>query len=186
MSGLLARRTGNGGNDPGPGAYAIRGTIGDAPKYTIKGRHETANRPLAAPYRSLPSTVGNGPKISMASRHADREVTATPGPNYLPPALGADATKTTMSYRHAETRDSRLDNPGPGAYSIQPRFANDAPKATLHQRTGKTDDNTISPGPAAYLPNMDAVKKRAPSATMHVRPRDSQLEVTPGPSDYEI
>ena len=186
MSRLLARRTGNSGNDPGPGAYSIHGTIGDAPKYTIKGRHESTMRPFTAPYRSLPTTVGNGPKISMASRHADREITATPGPNYVPPALGADAKKTTMSYRHSEARDSRLDNPGPGAYDIQPRFANDAQKSTLHQRTGKNDSNTISPGPAAYLPNMDAVKKRAPSATMHVRPRDSQLEVTPGPSDYAI
>ena len=93
----------------------------------------------------------------MASRHdlPDRE--NTPGPNYVPPPLGSDAAKVAMSYRHSEPRDSRLDNPGPGAYDIQPKFANDAPKATMHVRTS-TRDTESTPGPAAYSPDYLATK----------------------------
>ena len=185
MSGMVARATGGRGESPGPGAYGFHSTVGDAPKYTIKGRHNLASKPNDAPYRGLPSTLGDAPKYSLSSRHKVKDVENTPGPNYVPPPLGADAQKSSMSYRHGETRDSRYDNPGPGAYNIQPKFANDAQKSTLHGRTGVEHTND-SPGPAAYLPNLDATKKRAPAVAMHMRPQDRAVDVTPGPSDYEI
>jgi hypothetical protein len=137
-------------------------------------------RPTTAPYRTLPSSVGEGPKISLASRHKTRDAENTPGPGYVPPALGSDAQKSALASRHSEGRDSRLDNPGPGAYTIAPKFANDANKYTLHQRTGTRSDETASPGPGAYAPNMDAVKPRAPSATLHIRPQNPRRDETPG------
>jgi hypothetical protein len=157
---------------PGPGTYSpTNRELGEAPKYTMKGRHEIAEHPVAAPYRDIPSTVGEGPKISLASRHEPRGLEDSPGPNYIPPPLGSDAQKTAMSYRHGEVRDSRLDNPGPGAYNIEPRFANDAPKATLHGRTEVGGVDSCSPGPAAYGPpyyNWDAHG----GAYMGIRPKD--------------
>ena len=185
LNGMVARATGGLDQSPGPGAYGFHSTMGDAPKYTIKGRHNLATKGNDAPYRGLPSTMGEGPKYSLASRPKAKENDTTPGPNYVPPPLGADAQKTSMSYRHGESRDSRYDNPGPGAYNIQSKFANDAQKSTLHGRTG-TDRVNDSPGPAAYLPNLDATKKRAPAVSMHVRPQDRAVDVTPGPSDYAI
>ena len=98
----------------------------------------------------------------------------------MPPPLGADAPKNSMSYRHGEARDSRLDNPGPGAYNIEPKFANDANKFTLHQRTKAGLGDNCSPGPAAYSPNIDAVKKKAPASSMHIRPKTAGPEETPG------
>ena len=186
-SGLVARVTGHNDSGPGPGAYTpTMSNKTKAPSYTLKGRYETKVSSNDAPYRAIPSTVGEGPRISMASRHATRDSESTPGPSYVPPSLGSDAPKATMSYRHGETRDSRAENPGPGAYNIQPKFANDAPKATLHSRTRMFGDDSASPGPAAYKPDYSATHKRAPSATMHVRTSLAAPEVTPGPSDYNV
>ena len=170
---------------PGPGAYDTRGE-NDGPKFTIKGRHSSPERPITAPYRSIPTTVGEGPKYSLASRTGTQTVQDTPGPSYVPPPLGHDAKKSSMSPRHSHDIDPYRDNPGPGAYNVQPKFANDAPKSTMHQRTKMIEPGTASPGPGAYMPNYNATRKGAQASTMHIRPQTGAQEVTPGPSDYEV
>lgn len=163
---------------PGPGAYDTRGSLG-GPRWTMKGRHSRDTAPTNAPYRSLPSTVGSGPKISLSSRHNTRDGDVTPGPSYVPPGIGSGARKTALSGRHAPLRSS-MDTPGPGAYNVRPMFANDAKKSTLHGRTRGPEEGTASPGPAAYSPNVNATKPRAPAATMHVRTKLPGPESTPG------
>ena len=188
---LVARVTSSQTQTPGPGAYSPTYKVSnkpDAPKYSFKGRHEMKNQAIDAQFNNIPSTVGQGPKISLASRHEIRETDRTPGPNYIPPPLGSDAKKVSMSFRTREVRSLSADNPGPGAYSIPPKFANDARKATLHSRTSDQFDigKNNSPGPAAYTPDYMAVRKRAPSATLHVRTSYEKSDVTPGPGAYQI
>jgi hypothetical protein len=183
---MLARVTGRTTGEPGPGAYQIPSTVGNAPRWTLKGRHPDHEGGSGAPYRTLPSTVGDGPKISLASRHGSRDATQTPGPAYIPPPLGTDAKKSSLSYRHTHGQDSGIDSPGPGAYAIKPKFGNEANKFTFHQRTGGTRDDTVSPGPAAYHPNLDAMYPHALPSTMHIRTKSGSSDVTPGPSDYAV
>jgi hypothetical protein len=78
-------------------------------------------------------------KISSQKRGPDN----TPGSTYIPLALGSDTQKSSLSYRHAEGRDSRLNNPGLGADSIIAKFANEAYKYTLYQRTCNQSDETL-------------------------------------------
>lgn len=182
---LFARRTGYRDSGPGPGAYETRGR-NSGPQWTIKGRYSFTSHPTNAPYRSIPTTVGEGPKYSIYSRTKSRDIQASPGPNYVPAPLGSDAKKITMTYRHGEAKDSRIDNPGPGSYNTQPKFAEDAPKPTLHSRTKVIEVGSSSPGPAAYKPDYSATQDRAPSVSMHIRPQGKSKEVTPGPSDYEV
>lgn len=189
QSGLLARVTNSGTATPGPGAYTPGlSHKASAPAYTLKGRHETTSQLTTAPYRDLPSSIGAGPKISLASRHAQRGGESSPGPSYIPPPLGSDAKKSSFSFRHPEGRDVKSDNPGPGAYSISPAFANEAKKYTLHGRTG--DPFRISsetPGPAAYNPDYLATRTRPPSSTFHVRTTlPTTADITPGPGAYAI
>jgi hypothetical protein len=184
-----ARVIGDRSAAPGPGAYKetkITAYKEKSPEWTLKGRHDLPETPMTAPYRDIGSTMGQGPKISMASRHRTRDVEETPGPGYMPPGLGQGSQKFSMLSRHDEGRDPRLDNPGPGAYSIQPKFANDANKFTLHGRTRAGQIDSCSPGPAAYNPDYSATKGRGPSASMHIRPRSGDITVTPGPSDYNV
>jgi hypothetical protein len=179
-SGLVARVTGKNTTIPTPAAYNLKTMIGDAPKYTPKSRHPVPERPTGGPYRALLSLVGEGPKISLASPHKERGAESTPGPAYIPPALGLDAQKSAWASRHAQGPDSRLENPGPCAYNITPKFVNEANRYILHQRTRTRSDETPSPGPGVYAPNMDAVKRRVPSATVHIRPQNPQKEGAPG------
>jgi hypothetical protein len=172
---------------PGPGAYTpTDSNRARGASYTLKSRHESVERPNTAPYRDIGSTVGAGPKISLSSRHKVRVGDDTPGPSYVPPNLGTDAQKSALSSRRAEPRDSRADNPGPGAYSIAPKFANEGTKSTLHQRTSGGGPDHCSPGPAAYSPDYWAAKPRSPSASLHIRPKDLQRDPTPGPPDYQV
>jgi hypothetical protein len=166
---------------PGPGAYSpTDANKPTAAVYTLKSRHESVERPNTAPYRDIGSTVGEGPKISLSSRHKVPDGDNFPGPNYWPPALGEDAQKSAMSFRYGQDRSPYRDNPGPGAYNIEPKFANEANKYTLHQRTNQGDPDNCSPGPAAYTPDINAQKPRAPSASMHIRPEDKGPDETPG------
>ena len=54
---LFARCTGYRDSGPGPGAYETR-TRNSGPQWTIKGRYSSSDRSIAAPYRSIPTTVG--------------------------------------------------------------------------------------------------------------------------------
>lgn len=182
---LFARCTGRRDSGPGPGAYDAR-YRNSGPQFTIKGRYSSKIIPYTAPYRSIPTTVGEGPKYSIYSRPKARDSQSTPGPNYVPAPLGSDAKTITMSHNHSDVKDSRIDNPGPGAYDVQPKFANDAPKSTLHSRPKIIEIGASSPGPAAYKPDYNVTQERSPSASMHIRPQAKSIEVTPGPSDYEI
>lgn len=168
---------------PGPGAYNVGSSMDrrGTPGFTMKSRHETTQQVTAAPYRDLPSTIGQGPKISMYSRHETRRVSDTPGPSYVPPAMGTDSKKISMGIRTNTSHDSRAETPGPGAYNIRPQFATDAKKFSMRSRTKNLNEGeSASPGPGAYAPNYDATRKRAPTATMHVRTKMHQPEETPG------
>jgi hypothetical protein len=165
---------------PGPVSYAINRTLGSGPKHTLKSRHPEEARPLTAPYRVIPSAVGERPKASLASRHSSRTPSDTPSPTYLPPPFGTDARRLALSSRRAGSRDPSADNPGPGAYSIEPRFARDANRFTLHQRTRTAEPGAASPGPGAYSPDFGAVRHRPPAASMHIRPSDPARDATAG------
>ncbi|OHT12043.1 hypothetical protein TRFO_18233 [Tritrichomonas foetus] len=164
---------------PGPGAYnPTNMNNNNAPSFTFKSRHEVASRPITVQYRTLPTTIGQGPKIALASRHEARTAIDTPGPSYVPPQLGSDAKMISLASRMAGTRDSRADNPGPGAYDVRSSFGKDARSATLHSRTSTNEGKgNIGPGPGAYYPQ---IENRAPSATMHIRTALRSAEETPG------
>ena len=187
---LVARVTSSATSTPGPGAYYPQYKISnkpDAPKYSFQSRHDSKTNSLDVPFNNIPSTIGQGPKISLASRHTENNNEQTPGPSYVPPPLGSDAKKVSMASRHKEIRSLSADNPGPGTYSIPPKFANDAHKFTLHGRTNdQFSFGSQSPGPAAYNPDYMAVKKRAPSATLHIRASYTKGDITPGPGAYQI
>jgi hypothetical protein len=183
---LAAHITGDGRRgSPGPSEYSIRSRMGDAPKWTMKGRYAETERPNTAPYRDIGTTVGSGPKIALSSRHRELPGLDTPGPSYVPRRLGEDAQKNSLHARVSHARDLRLDNPGPGTYDYSPRFATDSQKYTLKSRVGIPAES-VSPGPAAYSPDYRKTKAAAPSATLHIRPEQRQGEATPGPSDYSI
>jgi hypothetical protein len=167
-------------NNPGPGQYSPTGNNEQlSPHFTIKGRHDIPQKVVDAPYRSLPDSFASIPKISLSSRHRELQGNISPGPSYVPPGLGSDAQKTSMSFRTQSVTDPRASNPGPGSYEISPRFSNDAHKYTLKGRQGVEYSNP-SPGPAAYSPDFNKSKVSAPAPSIHIRPADRSPDQRPG------
>jgi len=171
---------------PGPGSYDAPVVFGSGPKFSMKGRYETKKNIESAPYHNIPSTVGEGPKVSFGQRIEKTISEQTPGPSYVPPPLGQESLKISMGQGRTAVKNYKNDIPGPGSYSIPPTFANEAPTITLHTRIPDNGTETISPGPGAYYPNIDSVKKCAPKSSLHIRPKENEKIVTPGPSDYAI
>jgi hypothetical protein len=170
------------GGGPGPGAYDPSNPTITSPAFSIKGRHESAEKPNTAPYQMLPSTVGEGPKYSLHSRPADRDAVQSPGPNYIHSPHGTDAAKYSMTSQH----DAKPlgETPGPGQYTVGSSIV-DAPKFTLHGRTPKAIGGTASPGPTAYSPDSFKWGDQGGRRILE-RFTEHSLEVSPGPSDYVI
>jgi hypothetical protein len=100
--------------------------------------------------------VGEGPKISLASRYdpksGDTRDNPGPGAYEITSQISNDSIKYTL---HQRTNDL-------------------------------TTGQITSPGPAACTPDYMPTKRTAPISTLHVRPGDHSLYVTPGASDYVI
>ena len=78
---LFARIVGNRNYSPSPAQYQIKSTFGhETPQWTIKGRYRSRRLEQGGEYRNLPSSVGNGPKITMKGRGRAQSVPDTPGP----------------------------------------------------------------------------------------------------------
>jgi hypothetical protein len=171
MSGLLARVTSSSAPNPGPGAYSIRGSIGTAPRYTLKSRHDIAEHPNTAPYRRLPSMIGIGRVAALSSRYERAPRTDAPGPSYVPAPLGSSARRSALASRY-ERADPRAAVPGPGQYQVPAPFGRSGPKFGLRGRPSTPTSGHDSPGPAAYRVSADAGRTRARTATLHIRPPD--------------
>ena len=161
---------------PGPGAYSPSGKPG-GPRYSIGERHPIEDRPITAPYRSFPSSIGQGRKVAIMGRHELRGDT-TPGPSYIPPGIGASGKMWTMGKRYAPLKP--LDTPGPGEYKVGTDFARQARSSSLHGRDKTIDIQKDSPGPAAYTPNALATKRRSPATTIHLRTKLRDPDQTGG------
>jgi hypothetical protein len=97
----------------------------------------------------LPSNVGEGPKISLSSRHKDLKGFSTPSPDaYSPDYRKVKKTAPVPAVHSRLTDPSPPVVPGPGEYSPDyTRLGTAAPQPTMHIRHRE-------PGPdyvAAYL-----------------------------------
>jgi len=159
---------------PGPADYAPNGRL-KSPSYTIGPRIEQKNKKLDVPYYSIPSSVGEGPKITINSRTKEKPYDPQPGPAYTPPQFGSESTKVTFGHRYyKKTEDT---SPGPGQY---PTPDSRTCKISIHPKLMVKTENNGSPGPAAYSPDYTVTKKSSPRPYIHVKPTLKSTDKTPG------
>lgn len=161
---------------PGPKYDVPHGLGRDAPKFTIRSRHDVDPKIKGAPYQAIPSAVGQGPKWSFGARTGKEKIDPAPGPSYMPPAFGKEARASSMfSRRDVQKREAGAVSPGPGKYLIPGAVGETGKKYTLKARQFPPNEGGASgPGPGKYNPNfMDA-----PTAvTIHSRlvdPKDKE------------
>lgn len=181
MTGLFARVISR-SVTPGPGSYnpTMFGKP-SSPRFTLKSRQERRVEVLDVPYRKIPSSIGDVPRISLGSRHPTKPLESTPGPEYIPPTIGHDAKKSSLSSRQAGARDTRIDYPGPDRYNVRTPFAKGARSASLHSRPNDMFAvRSSGPGPAAYYPDYSLTRPSSPSPTMHIRTKVAEPQETAG------
>ena len=168
---------------PGPGSYDIPSDFGKAPSWTIKHKYKKKTPERGAGYQNLGTTIGQGRKSSIKNRIQDRDYTQSPGPSYMPPALGSEAQKSTFHERIASR--SKETTPGPGSYDISTKF--DGKKYTIGSRKWMPSEGEV-PGPGVGKLNPDYSKTMRSSTAHSIRPRyaEPKKEPTPSPNDYTI
>ena len=186
MTGLFARVISR-SVTPGPGSYnpTMFGKP-SSPRFTLKSRQERRVEVLDVPYRKIPSSIGDVPRISLGSRHPTKPLESTPGPEYIPPIIGHDAKKSSFGKRVDRSRDTRADIPGPGTYDIGTTISKDSLKFSLY---GRPNDYFVSksdtPGPEYIPPTIGHDAKKSSLSSRQAGARDTRIDY-PGPDRYNV
>lgn len=148
---------------PGPAAYVPPLEFGkNAPKVSIAHRTPAlSSRVTSGEFVALKSTIGEGPKYTMASRYPEKSSSEmTPGPCLAAPTFGSDGPKIAI-HGHRSTGNSQQTSPGPADFNPTKQFGADSPRIVMHQKIGKDWMNlSDSPGPAAYSYNPSSLSTR--------------------------
>ncbi|OHT14530.1 hypothetical protein TRFO_15049 [Tritrichomonas foetus] len=99
---------------PDPGKYDIPSTFGQGPKITFHTRHKEFKREYNPDYYPLPSTLSKK-GCTIGTKFKTREsLPASPGPSYNASTIG-QGRKSSLHVRHYEPKN---DTPGPGQYNV--------------------------------------------------------------------
>lgn len=166
---------------PGPADYVDRDRFGDGLKYSIRPRVMPKNETVDPALVNLPTCIGKGQKHSLSSRYDPPNPFVPPGPNYVAPSFGADATK--IGFTKSRQRTKIKKSPGPADYSITPvaakGFGTESPRTNI--RTGGPRvlwDTINSPGPAVYKPRYMEVRASSPKYTISHKYKERKKDRT--------
>lgn len=185
---------------PGPDTFNTRTEPGvDSPKFTIRPRYPDRSPAQTAPYRALPTTLGDAPKFTMRPKCEPRLSETTPGPSYIPPPFGSDLRKTgnstfgprggSVEPKRARLYQSYSQNPfGPAEFDARavpgsPR----APAYTIAPHCGESwIRKNANPGAGTYQPNFHCGKRGAPRYSIGQVCNTSYDQGFPGPGRYDV
>lgn len=166
---------------PSPADYVDRDHFGDGLKYSIRARFPVPQSTLDPYLVNLPTTVGEGPKISVSGKCDPPHPWVPPGPNYVPPPFGKDAHKVVFKKSRKRPRINRT--PGPSDYHITPKAARavgtESPRINIRTGGPRQLWGTIeSPGPACYKPRHMQARESSPKWTIGHRYNDRRKDRT--------
>lgn len=165
---------------PGPGTYRPASGM-NAPKISIHNKFYEKEPELGVPYRSMPSTIGQGKKYSLSSRHRELGPDDTPGPIYVPPGFGFGAPKVSIGSR--TYRRAPEITPGPGYYETSATWKKTINFPSHAPRPRSVDPIDLSPGPGSYS---GVVGYSSPRYTIGRRYETKAYDTSPGPGAYDI
>jgi hypothetical protein len=146
-------------NTPGP-KWDTRPRAGsESPQYSLRSRIDPKKELLKPPYQKLHDVTGNeSSRWSFGVRPKDRNWICSPGPTYIPPALGRDARKWTAGADRGRDIGQGHIPFGPGGGKYNTRSESELPKWTLKAREFGPDlQLPDGPGTGKYLPDFARV-----------------------------
>ncbi|OHS97783.1 hypothetical protein TRFO_09192 [Tritrichomonas foetus] len=166
---------------PGPAKYEPEKHYPkEGPQYSLRSRIDTPKDVIRAPYQALKSTVGDGLKYSLSYRPKDLAKPVTPGPAYVPPPFGSDATKCSLTSR----RDTKKPAPGPGPGAYDVNQPNSGRKWSMKGRNFLPDRKDAGPGVGKYNPDYDKVLPSPRRNQILERPKERNT--VSGPGYYDL
>lgn len=166
---------------PSPAEYVDRDHFGDGLKYSIRPRVNYRPDTIDPSLVNLPTCIGQGQKHSLSSRHPPLNPFVPPGPNYVTPSFGSDATK--IGFTKSRPSKKKVRTPGPADYTISAQAAKavgtESPRTNI--RTGGPRvlwDTISSPGPAMYKPRYMDVRESSPRYTISHKYNDRKKDRT--------
>ena len=170
-------RVGPAEKNPGPAAYDIRGSMYQPNKgVAISPRLNRQNNQTNGNYVSLPSTIGQGPKISFGYRSKELKKFIPPGPSYVPPAFGSKCPR--YPFPKAPVKRDYGCGPGPAGYSVRyPSLVDSNHECTIPRSPRRTSFLKSDTNGAPLLsPRYDKVQKKAPTYPIAHKPKPRKIE----------
>ena len=162
--------------NPGPAAYYTGGDMYRPNKgVTISPRLSMQNNQTNGRYVSLPSTIGQGPKISLGSRFKEvKPKFIPPGPTYVPPAFGSKCPR--FSFPKAKPRKIK-PTPGPATYKVRyPSLVDSNHECTIPHSPRQSSFPKSQNDAMILSPRYDKVQKKAPSYPIAQKPKPPKIE----------
>ena len=167
--------------EPSPGPkYNNPGEIGrDSPKYSIRSRIDVKKEKLDPALNALPEMFGKeAHAYTIGVKSKERDLVQSPGPEYIPPGIGTESPKWSMTSRRERKRDLSLEPPGPGQYS--PQTDDMSRKWTIATRAVPPDPKNTNPGPSQYDPNYTLIRRSTQMTAIREKFKERPPEPQPG------
>ncbi|OMJ81731.1 hypothetical protein SteCoe_17721 [Stentor coeruleus] len=168
---------------PGPGTYTIQQRPSSCTSFGRSKRVDIAKSIDCHESYDLPSTIGEGPKISIHPKIIRKTKSFGPGPA----AYSPEATRHIPTFLFGQSsKDIFKDvtaSPGPvykvEASLIAPCYRFGTAKKTIFR------DKDEFPGPGSYEKESTLVKSRITFKSRHIDLKDKYMKTVPGPGAYD-
>jgi hypothetical protein len=169
------------GPTPGPSDYSVPSDMGSGRKWSIKDRFERPTEHHDPWLVNVKSTIGQGIKCALSSRHPPPTKFNPPGPNFLPPPFYKAAPQ--INFPHGKAAPIRI-TPGPPDYHITPdsikATGTSSPRPAVREGGPRKmwDPVEPTPGPGALYVRHERVQTRSPRWTIKQKGKDRAHEPT--------
>lgn len=169
---------------PGPGTYTVKlRPSTSSSSFGIGNRTELKNHLECNTSYDLPTTIGEGPKLTIGPKIKTRSKTEGPGPGtYNPEPIGKPPSYIFGSSK-TQLFDTKIRSPGP-IYKIDSNFEVPTHSFTWSRRETKVLKDPV-PGPGSY--EKQSTLKES-SITFKSRQKDMSFKYSktiPGPGTYD-
>jgi hypothetical protein len=169
------------GPSPGPSDYSVPADMGSGRKWTIKDRFEHPTEHHDPWLVNVISTIGQGIKCALSSRHPPLRKFNPPGPNFLPPPFYKAAPQ--INFPHGKAAPIPITS-GPPDYHITPDSVKAtgtwSPRPAVREGGPRKLWEPVKPttGPSAYRARHDATRPASPRWTIKQKGKDRAHEPT--------
>lgn len=172
-------------NVPGPGTYSIslRPSTSSS-SFGIGSRTELINNLECNTSYELPTTIGEGPKITLHPKLKSKSSSSGPGPGAYNPEPLVKIPSFVFGSSKSQLFDTKLRSPGP-IYNIESKLEVPTHSFTWSRRNGKTDKDMM-PGPGTYETKSSLNES---FITFKSKLKDQSLKESfsiPGPGTYDF